>query len=85
MIYRRGAHPLPGEGIYLTILLMLIANVCIGVALMLLGGELWDNPAISRAGFWLAIVSAPLYLFFRWLGRREMQRRAAQQEHPDAR
>ncbi|HLS68400.1 MAG TPA: hypothetical protein VK035_03585 [Kiloniellales bacterium] len=75
MIYRRNNEPLPQDGIYRAILLLMIANVVIGVGLMLLGGELWDSPAISRAGFWLAIVSALLYLFFRWLGRREVRRR----------
>ncbi|HLW26256.1 MAG TPA: hypothetical protein VKY54_00880 [Kiloniellales bacterium] len=74
MFYRRKAHPLPQEGPYLIIPLLLLANVSIGVILMLLGGEVWDNPLVSRGGFWLAIVSAVLYLFFRWIARREARR-----------
>lgn len=75
MFYRHNRAPLPQDGIYLTILLLLLGSVVLGVALMLLGGELWDDPGVSWAGFWIAGVSAPLYLFFRWLGLREARRR----------
>lgn len=80
MLYRGNREPLPRDGIYLTILVLLIANVIIGIVLMLLAGELWNNPAVSRAGAWLAGVSGLLYFFFRWLGRRETRRRRAEDE-----
>lgn len=80
MLSRRDKEPLPQDGIYLVILWLMIANLFIGIGLMLLGGELWDNPAISRFGSWLALVSGALYFVFRWLGRREARRRRAEAE-----
>lgn len=80
MFYRRDKEPLPQSGIHRTILWLMVANVVAGVALMLLGGELWEDPAIRRFGTWLAVISGALYLFFRWLARREAARRRAEAE-----
>lgn len=75
MFYRRDKEPLPKDGIYLVILGLMLVNIVVGVALMLLGGEVWDNAAVSRFGSWLALLSGGFYLFFRWFGRREAARR----------
>jgi len=82
MFYRRSKEPIPRDGIYLAILGLLVVNVVAGVALMLLGGELWDNPEISRAGAWLAGITGLLYIFFRWFGIREARRKARVKEEP---
>jgi len=75
MFYRRDREPLPRDGIHLAIMMLLGFNVVLGVALMLLGGEIWKDPGVSRFGSWLALLSAGFYIFFRWFQRREAQRR----------
>lgn len=84
MFYRRDKEPLPQDGIYRVILWLMVANVVTGATLMLLGGELWEDPGIRRFGTWLAVISGALYFFFRWLARREARRRAEAEDGPEA-
>ena len=72
----RKSPPLPGDGIYRAILLVLVLSACTGAVVVLVGRLALHNEALSEAGLWLATVSAGIYLFFRWLGAREARRRA---------
>ncbi len=77
----RNSPPLPGDGIYRAILLVLTLSVCTGVIAVLVGRLAMHNEAVSEAGLWLAMVSAGIYAFFRWLGVRETRRRAGAAEN----
>ena len=70
----------PNESIYRAILIVLVVSLLAGVAITLVGEYMLHSQAVSRAGAWLAIVSGAIYFFFRWLGRRETRRRAAERE-----
>jgi hypothetical protein len=72
----RNPPPLPGDGIYRSILLVLALSVCTGAVAVLVGRLVLHNEALSEAGMWLALMSAGIYAFFRWLGVREARRRA---------
>ncbi len=68
--------PLPQDGIYRSILLVLVISVVIGAAVALAGELVYHDEAISRAGAWIAVLSGVIYLIFRILGRREARRQA---------
>ena len=71
----------PGrDGIYRTILWVLVIDVMIGAVLTITGESLFGSPALSQVGFGLAIVGAVLYFFFRWLGAKQAKRRAQPDE-----
>lgn len=72
----RESPPLPRDGIYRTILLVLVVSLLLGAALALAGDFLWHSPGLSQAGTWLALASGGAYLFFRILGVREARKRA---------
>lgn len=63
------------DGIYRTILWVLVANVMLGAVLTVAGESFLNNPALSRVGFGMAIIGAVLYAVFRWLGAKEANRR----------
>ncbi len=71
--------PLPQDGIFRSILLVLVISVVLGAAVALVGELVYHDEAISRAGAWLAVLSGVVYLFFRILGRREARRQARRQ------
>lgn len=68
--------PVPQEGIYRIILMVLVASVLIGAAVALAGDLVYGDKGISHAGAWMALICGGLYFFFRLLGKREMRRRA---------
>ena len=68
--------PVPQDGIYRTILMVLVASVLIGAAVALAGELVYQDKGISHAGAWMALICGGLYFFFRLLGKREMRRRA---------
>lgn len=68
--------PLPDDGIYRAILVVLVISLMIGAAMSLAGELVWHNEAISQTGGWIAVISGAAYFVFRWLGRREAKRRA---------
>ena len=72
----RNSPPLPGDGIYRAILLVLVLSICTGAIVVLAGRLVMHNEAVTEAGLWLTTVSAGIYAFFRWLGVREARRRA---------
>ncbi len=74
---------LPDERIYRAILIVLVVSLLAGVAITLVGEYMLHSEPVSRAGAGLAIVSGAIYFFFRWLGRRETRRRAAEREPGD--
>ena len=74
---------LPDESIYRAILIVLVVSLLAGVAIALVGEYMLHSEPVSRAGAWLAIVSGAIYFFFRWFGRRETRRRAADRESGD--
>lgn len=74
---RRDRAPLPDEGIYRTILWVLVGTVVAGAVLSIAGETVLNNPGLSRLGAGIALVGGAIYAFFRWLGRREARRRAA--------
>ncbi len=72
----------PRDGIYLTILWILVADVLIGAVLALVGDYVLEDPAISRLGVAMALIGGALYAVFRWLGARERARRRAAARRP---
>ncbi len=78
----RQRPPLPSDGIYRTILWVLVLTIVVG-AIATIGGEtVWHDPAISNLGAIVALVGGALYAFFRWLGMREAKRRGGE-DGPD--
>ena len=71
----RPSAPLPDDGIYRAILMVLVASVIVGAGIALLGELVWLDKAVSHAGAWMVMICGGLYFVFRYLGRREMQRR----------
>jgi hypothetical protein len=71
---------LPNESIYRAILIVLGVSLLAGVAIALVGEYMLHSEPVSQAGAWLAIVSGAIFFFFRWLGRRETRRGAAERE-----
>ncbi len=67
--------PAPLDGIYRAILIVLVGSVIFGALATIAGDLVFQNPGLSQAGAWLALICGVLYFFFRWLGRREMARR----------
>ncbi len=65
----------PGDGVYVMILGLMVANVMVGAVLALVGERLLGSPAVSLFGTWLAVGGGGGYLFFRWLGSRERKKR----------
>ncbi len=64
-----------GDGVYVMILGLMVANVLVGAVLALLGEAVLGRPGISLFGTWLALGGGLGYLFFRWLGGREQKKR----------
>ena len=75
----RQSPPLPPDGIYRAILLVLVASLLAGAALALAGELAWHSPGLSQAGTWLVLAAGGAYLIFRVLGVREARRRAAEE------
>ena len=74
----RDTPPIPDDGIYRTILIVLVMSVLVGGALALAGELVYHDETISHFGGWVVVICGALYFLFRWLGRREAQKRAAQ-------
>ena len=70
--------PVPQDGIYRAILIVLVASVLLGAAVALAGELVYQDKGIAHAGAWMALICGGLYFFFRLLGKREMQRRTRQ-------
>ena len=70
--------PVPQDGIYRAILMVLVASVLLGGAVALAGELVYRDRGIAHAGAWMALICGGLYFFFRLLGKREMRRRAQQ-------
>ena len=66
----------PDDGIYRTILIVLVASLILGAIVALAGDLVLDSPGLSQAGTWLVLASGGAYLFFRVLGAREARKRA---------
>ncbi len=75
----RRSAPLPPDGIYRTILMVLVASLLTGAVVALLGELVWHSPGLSQAGTWLVVATGGAYFFFRVLGAREARRRAAEE------
>lgn len=80
----RNTPPLPQDGIYRTILLVLVVDIVAGTLLALAGDSLFQRPALSTLGTALALIGAALYVFFRFLGARQAKREAEENEGRDA-
>lgn len=70
----RNTPPLPQDGIYRTILLVLVVDIVAGAILAVAGDSLLQSPALSTLGTALALIGAALYVFFRFLGARQARR-----------
>jgi len=70
----QGDNLLPKDGIYRTILMVLVGSVVAGAILALTGESYFGNPAISQVGTGIVVICGGLYLFFRLLGRREARK-----------
>lgn len=73
----RETPPLPDEPIWRWILLTLVAATVAATLIAVAANHVWQRPALASVAGWSAIATAALYLFFRWLGRREAERQAA--------
>lgn len=71
----RQTPPLPDEPIWRWILIVLLVSTTVSVLLMLGATYAWRDPVLADVAGWSALVTAGLYLFFRWLGAREARRR----------
>ena len=72
---KRRTPPLPDDGIYRAILLVMVASVVIGAIVALIGEAVLHDETVSNTGAGIALVSGVVYFFFRWLERRETARR----------
>ena len=75
--------PLPQDGIYRTILGVLVASVLLGGVIGLAGDLVYKDRGIALAGTWMAVICGGLYFFFRLLGKREARRQAERQRDGD--
>ena len=74
----RDSAPLPDDPIYRAVLIVLMGSVVIGAIAAITGELVFRIPALSQAGGWITVVCGAIYFVFRWLGRREAKRRAAE-------
>ena len=77
---RRETPPLPRDGIYRTILWVLVIDIVIGALLAIAGETLFHSPALNELGAALALIGAALYVVFRFLGAREARRQAEKED-----
>ena len=73
---RRQTPPLPKDGIYRSILWVMVVTVIGGVLIALAGDMILYDPAVNRFGAITALVGAGLYVFVRFMGAREAKRQA---------
>lgn len=66
--------PLPQDGIYRAILVIMVLTILFGAVVTLAGHYYFNDPGVSRFGFGVVMVGAVIYLFFRILGRRQAAR-----------
>jgi uncharacterized protein YjeT (DUF2065 family) len=70
----------PGDGIYRTILWVMVVTVVLGALLAIVGETQLQDPALRRLGMATAVIGAAIYAFFRVLGAREARRRRDRSE-----
>jgi hypothetical protein len=58
------------DGIYTAILWVLVLSVVVGAVLTVAGEQIFGRREVSDFGFYMALLCAALYVFFRLLGRR---------------
>ena len=80
---RRNTPPLPKDGIYRTILGVLIAGTLGGILIAIGAETLVQSPELNRFGAGVALISGLFYGFFRFLGAREAKRRGKGEDGPD--
>ncbi len=68
----------PGDGIYRTILWVMVATVLLGAFLAIAGETVLHDPAIGLFGTIVALIGGAIYAAFRILGAREAKRRAGE-------
>ena len=73
----RQTPPLPDEPVFRWILYVLVGSTVVATFIAIGADQAWGLPVLSRVAGWSAIVTAGLYLVFRWLGAREMAKRSA--------
>ena len=65
---------MPRDGIYRTILWVLVLTVVAGAAFAILGATAARDPVMVRVGAGVALVAGVIYAFFRRLGAKRSQR-----------
>ena len=68
--------PLPPDGIYRSILLVLVITILAGALFALVGEYIMASEAAKTVGVGVVLIAGALYFFFRLLGRREARRQA---------
>ncbi len=68
----------PGDGIYRTILWVMVATVLLGTFLAIAGETVLHDPDNSLFGAFVALIGGAIYAAFRMLGAREAKRRAGE-------
>ena len=76
----RERPPLPDDGIYRTILWVIVLTIVAGAIVTIAGQTVWHDPEISNFGAIVALIGGALYVVFRWLGMREAKRRAGEDD-----
>ena len=71
--------PLPPDGIYRSILLVLVITILAGALFALAGEYIMASEAAKTVGVGVVLIAGALYFFFRLLGRREARRQAERQ------
>jgi hypothetical protein len=74
--YRRETPPLPDEPLWRWILYLLVGSTVVATLIAVAAHYAWNRPVLAEVAGWSAIVTAGLYLVFRRLGAREMEKRA---------
>ncbi len=68
---------MPQDGIYRAILWIMAATAVAGAIFAILGETIAQNPIMVRVGTGISLVAGASNGFFRWLGTKEIRRRAA--------
>ncbi len=74
---------MPEDGIFRAILTVLVASTVVGAVMMLAGFYVVRSEVLVNVGTGLALISGLFYGFFRFLGRREQERRARGGSQPE--
>ena len=83
-MFLRSQPDIPNDGIFRTILVVLVITILGGAILTLSGEYYFHDEGVKNLGVGIVLVGGLVYFFFRVLGRREVKRRQALSERDAA-